>query len=152
MSQEWTWINLEVPGAAAISWEGVPGKESGSPTACFVCAEDLLFPPLPHFWTLLISRGVRTMLPLSLLLWPPSQEALYYFRNTWGHFRLKMNMAERRMMNDKAFLADVGYKKRSRCGETSLTKGVCQKHGEIGFQCGNDTARFREEKTKQPEA
>lgn len=55
-------------------------------------------------------------------------------------------------MNDKAFLADVGCKKRSRCGETSLTKGVCQKRGETGFQRGNDTTKIRKEKTKQPEA
>lgn len=80
MSQEWTWVNVEVPGAD-ISWKDVPEKKSGSPTDYFVCTEGL-FPPLPNFWTPLISSGVRTMLPLSLLLWPLIKEALHYFRNT----------------------------------------------------------------------
>lgn len=128
MSQEWAQINLEVPGAA-ISWMDATEKGSGSPTAHFVCAEDLLF----------------------FLLWPLSQEDLHYSRNT-RTFRaqLKEDTAQRRTMSDEAFLADVGYKKRSWCGETSLTKGVCQKHGETGFPCGNDCARFRKRKPNSP--
>lgn len=148
MRQKWTRVNLEVPGAAA-SWRDVTEKGSGSPTAYFVCAGDFLFPPLPHFWTTLIPSGVRTTLPLSLLLWAPSQEALHYCRSTRAFWaQLEMNTAERRTKNDRAFLADEGYKKRPRCGETSLTKGVCQEHGETGLQCGNDTARFRKRKLK----
>lgn len=58
-------------------WEG-----GGSPQAYFMSAEDLLFPPLPHFWILHISR---TMVPLSLLLWPPSQR-LCIASGTQGHF------------------------------------------------------------------
>lgn len=148
MRQKWTRVNLDVPGAAA-SWRDVTKKGSGSPTAYFVCAGDFLFPPLLHFWTALIPSGVRTTLPLSLLLWAPSQEALHYCRSTRAFWaQLEMNTAERRTKNDRAFLADVGYKKRPRCGETSLTKGVCQEHGETGLQCGNDTARFRKRKLK----
>ena len=55
-------------------------------------------------------------------------------------------------MNDKVFLADVGYKKRSWCGKTSLTNGVCQKRGETGFQCKNDTTKFIKGKKNHPEA
>lgn len=42
----------------------------------------------------------------------PEQKALHCFGNTSTfHAQLKMNTAERKMMNDKLFLADVSYKK-----------------------------------------
>jgi len=53
-----------------------------------------------------------------------------------------MNAAERKMMNDKVFLADMGYKERSWCGKTSPTNRVCQKCGETVFLYKNDITKF----------
>lgn len=96
-------------------------------------------------------HGVGATYHLPLPLCAPSQEALHYFRHKRTFCaQLKMNVAERKMINDKVFLADVGYIKRSWCGKTSLTNGGCQKRSETGFQCKNDTTKSIRKKKQTP--